>query len=245
MNPAYAFNTFLGPALVIALIFAECAGKYSSNTKQKRLLCGFLIAAFVLLIIDLTFSLLPNPAKIIWYCIAALFLYIYFNNVKNETRIDALTGLGNRYSFNEFTGRLSRQKAGESWVIVMIDLEHTKEINSTHGYLEGDNAIRELAAVIKSCIRKTVFAARYGGDEFVIATKVKYGIEGILKKIKEELASYNEKIGKPYKIEISYGFDIYTTGSRQIEEFLNHVDGLMDKHKEERRVEDTVNGGTA
>ena len=247
MYPVYAFNIFLGPALVIVIIFAEYAGKYSNNTKQKFLFCGLLIAAFIFLIIDLIFSLLPDSAKIIWYCIAALFLYIFLRAVKKETGIDALTGLHSRYSFNEFTGRLSRQRSGESWVIVKFDLEHTKEINNTYGYLEGDGAICGLAGVIKNCVRKTDFAARYSGDEFIIATKVEYGIENLIKKIKEELASYNDKIRKPYKIEISYGFDIFTTdGSRQIEEFLNHIDELMYKHKEElRRAGDTEKGGTA
>jgi diguanylate cyclase (GGDEF)-like protein len=244
---AYVFSTFLGPALVLAFVFAECAGKYSSNTRQKYRFCGFLTTAFILLIIDLIFSLLPNSAKIIWYCIAALFLYIYLKTAKNEARIDTLTGLGNRYSFNEFTGGLSRQKSGESWIIVKLDLDHTKEINNAYGYLEGDNAICRLASVIKNCVRKTDFTARYSGDEFIIATKLEYGIENLIKKIREELASYNEKSRKPYRLEISYGFDIFKTdGSRQIEEFLNHIDELMYKHKEERRrAGDTNSGGTA
>jgi diguanylate cyclase (GGDEF)-like protein len=102
--------------------------------------------------------------------------------------------------------------------------------------MEGDNALRDMAAIIKKCVRGTDFAARYGGDEFVLATRVENGIADLINAIKIEAIKLNEKNIRPYKIDISYGFGIYTAdGTSPIGTFLNHIDELMYKQKEEHR----------
>nr|AGS52368.1 diguanylate cyclase/phosphodiesterase (GGDEF & EAL domains) with GAF sensor [uncultured bacterium contig00073] len=175
---------------------------------------------------------------ILWPFVTAGLLYFYFSVIQNDNSIDSLTGISNRYSFNEFTDKLSQRKTGESWAIVMIDLDHFKSINDRFGHLEGDNALRDMASILKNCIRRNDFIARYGGDEFVLATRAENNIEDLISAAKKEADKLNEKNLRPYKIEISYGYDIYTAdGSRPIEEFLNHIDALMYKQKEERRSE--------
>ncbi|MCL2244605.1 MAG: GGDEF domain-containing protein [Treponema sp.] len=181
-------------------------------------------------------SIISVYAKPIWPFLAAFLLYTYFIIVQKETRIDNLTGFENRYSFNEFVNGLSRRKASESWLILIIDMDRTRDINNNYGHLEGDNAIRSLAAVIKNCVRKTDFVARYGGDEFALVTKSETSADVIIKDIKEELSRYNEKSRKPYKIGIICGSDIYKTGTnRQVEEFINHIDSMMHDQKQEHR----------
>jgi diguanylate cyclase (GGDEF)-like protein len=163
-------------------------------------------------------------------------LYAYFFIIRTEANIDSLTGISNRYSFNEFVNKLSRQSAKESYAIVMIDMDHFKKINDTLGHLEGDNALKDMAAIIKGCIRRSDFAARYGGDEFVLATRVENNIEKLMERIQQAITIQNEKKIRPYQIEMSYGCDVYTTGQNQsINEFLTHIDTLMYKQKGERR----------
>jgi diguanylate cyclase (GGDEF)-like protein len=115
-------------------------------------------------------------------------------------------------------------------------MDHFKKINDTLGHAEGDNALRDMAAIIKGCIRHSDFAARYGGDEFVLVAKAEYDIEKLISRIEKTMEIQNEKHIRPYTLEMSYGYDVYTAGqSRSINEFLNHVDGLMYQHKAERR----------
>jgi diguanylate cyclase (GGDEF)-like protein len=177
-----------------------------------------------------------RTGSLTWPCFAVALLYIYFFIIRSDAKIDSLTGIGNRYSFNEFTNKLSRLSVKQSWAIVMIDMDHFKEINDKYGHLEGDNALRDMAEIIKDTIRHSDFTARYGGDEFVLAVKMDYDIEKLLARLQETITRWNERRTRPYRIEMSYGYDIYTTGgTRSMDEFLKHIDTLMYKHKAERR----------
>lgn len=131
---------------------------------------------------------------ILWPFVTAGLLYFYFSVIQNDNSIDSLTGISNRYSFNEFTDKLSQRKTGESWAIVMIDLDHFKSINDRFGHLEGDNALRDMASILKNCIRRNDFIARYGGDEFVLATRAENNIEDLISAAKKEADKLNEKI---------------------------------------------------
>ena len=53
--------------------------------------------------------------------------------------------------------------------LVMIDLDHFKQINDNHGHAAGDHMLRAFADCVRITLRKTDLAFRYGGDEFVIA----------------------------------------------------------------------------
>jgi diguanylate cyclase (GGDEF)-like protein len=86
-------------------------------------------------------------------------------------RTDSLTGLTNRRAWNEeFPQRLERAKRNQQpLTVAMIDLDHFKRFNDTHGHLEGDALLREMGVVLRVSFRVNDFTARYGGEEFVVA----------------------------------------------------------------------------
>jgi diguanylate cyclase (GGDEF)-like protein len=189
-------------------------------------------------------DIILGTGGLIWPCFTASLLYSYFFIVRSDSKLDSLTGIGNRYSFNEFINNLARQNTKEVYSVVMIDMDHFKQINDTLGHPEGDKALRDMAAIIKSCTRHTDFAARYGGDEFILAAKADSDINRLMARIQGAIDNQNEKNLRPYKIEISYGMDVFTTHSGQsIEAFLAHIDSLMYKHKAERRRRSDLNAG--
>jgi len=253
MSFANAINTFFGSALIIIIIFAECVIKYSGDRILKKRFCAFLLITFFSLVADFLFSLfnkIPESIvseKLIWPFMAALLLYIYLFIILKETKIDTLTGLDNRHSFFEYINRLSRNKTGDAWNIVILDIKNFKSINEIYGHLEGDNALRSLAEIIKTFVKKTDFAARYGGDEFAIVTKAEAGIEEMMNGINEELGRLNEKSKKLYNIEVSYESGVFTAdGNMSIEKILNNIDKLMRKrHEESRRAGDLKAGVNA
>ena len=90
--------------------------------------------------------------------------------LRNAAVRDSLTGLLNH---REFFKRLGNELAraarhGGPVSVLMIDLDHFKEINDRHGHLRGDALLSDVAAAIEANIRGEDVAARYGGDEFAV-----------------------------------------------------------------------------
>ncbi len=83
---------------------------------------------------------------------------------------DQLTGLYNRHSLVDIAPRyLSKAKRHEHNVaLVVIDVDHFKQVNDTHGHSMGDQVLRAVADLLKNGCRKEDFVARFGGEEFVM-----------------------------------------------------------------------------
>jgi diguanylate cyclase (GGDEF)-like protein len=82
---------------------------------------------------------------------------------------DALTGLPNRRYFDEFCGLLARRRRAEDAVgVLMVDLDHFKRLNDSHGHDTGDVVLRAVGGAIMSAVREDDVPARYGGEEFVV-----------------------------------------------------------------------------
>lgn len=84
---------------------------------------------------------------------------------------DSLTGIWNRRHFMYLAKRelyRTRRYGGEV-ALMMIDLDHFKRINDTYGHAVGDEALKMVATIGRSILRKIDIFARYGGEEFVIA----------------------------------------------------------------------------
>lgn len=85
---------------------------------------------------------------------------------------DELTGLSSRRFLFDSVRRLlktaSRHPPRGGVSCILADLDHFKKINDTKGHSRGDEALRQLATVIKECTRETDIAARFGGEEFVL-----------------------------------------------------------------------------
>ena len=218
-------------AIVFIIVDVVCSPK---NFRHSQ---SYLIILFILIIgIGAALDIILKQGSLTWPCFAAATLYLYFFIIQSDSKIDSLTGIGNRYSFNEFIDKLSHQNTKNDYSIVMMDMDRFKEINDTLGHLEGDNALRDMAAIIKGCIRHSDFAARYGGDEFVLATQAGNDIQRLMDRIQKAIDVQNEKRARPYQIYMSYGYDVYTTNSGQsIQNFLAIIDAKMYRQKEERK----------
>jgi diguanylate cyclase (GGDEF)-like protein len=90
--------------------------------------------------------------------------------IKKMADTDGLTGIANRRSFEAMLDReLSRaQRNGDQVTLVMLDIDHFKELNDTHGHLAGDETLRQVAASLVENCRDFDTPARYGGEEFVV-----------------------------------------------------------------------------
>jgi two-component system, cell cycle response regulator len=90
--------------------------------------------------------------------------------VERLARTDALTGLPNRRVFQETLARelAVAARRGTSCGLVVLDVDHFKAVNDTHGHQAGDEVLRRIGAVLAEACRGTDVAARYGGEEFAV-----------------------------------------------------------------------------
>ena len=119
---------------------------------------------------------------------------------------DALTGLLNRtYGIKRIEELFNEYKRNkEPFSIVFIDVDSLKKINDTMGHSYGDLVLQEIASSIKSTIRQTDYAIRWGGDEFLILLRnTDYdNAEKVIKKIDDRIsASSNGRFSVSYGVE--------------------------------------------
>ena len=83
---------------------------------------------------------------------------------------DVLTGVYNRRSFDERLVEWFQafRRNGRPYALLLIDIDHFKRINDTHGHPAGDAVLRQLAQLLSDQVRASDFVARYGGEEFVV-----------------------------------------------------------------------------
>ena len=96
------------------------------------------------------------------------------DDVRAQASIDSLTKLYNRASFDEQIEREVDLATlfGKRGCLVMLDIDHFKWVNDTHGHPCGDQVLRETAETLTRCFkRKDDFIARYGGEEFAIVLR--------------------------------------------------------------------------
>jgi diguanylate cyclase len=88
----------------------------------------------------------------------------------NEARTDPLTGLANRRALNqELERRIAQlQRQGTPLSLLLVDVDHFKRFNDTHGHQAGDEMLCSMARVFRDAVRDMDLATRYGGEEFAI-----------------------------------------------------------------------------
>jgi len=85
--------------------------------------------------------------------------------------IDGLTGIANRRQLDTYLAQEWKRAAGSSspMSIAIVDVDHFKQFNDTHGHAKGDECLREIAQALRNVARRgSDLAARYGGEEFAI-----------------------------------------------------------------------------
>jgi diguanylate cyclase (GGDEF)-like protein len=119
---------------------------------------------------------------------------------------DPLTGLRNRHFVTEFLGQASAQVLGDwqkasgrrpvaqkrSFAMLLVDLDHFKTINDTHGHAAGDQVLRAFAKVAREVLRAPDMVARWGGEEFlvVVETRDREALLGIAERLRRKLAAH-------------------------------------------------------
>ncbi len=93
-----------------------------------------------------------------------------FEALRRRLMRDPLTGIFNRRFFDEFLpGELERSgKLGVPTSLLMIDVDHFKQVNDQHGHQQGDRVLARIAQILTDCSRSSDAPCRFGGEEFAV-----------------------------------------------------------------------------
>ena len=124
--------------------------------------------------------------------------------------LDSLTGLPNRRSFDLLAAQALQeaQRNCAPLVALLIDLDHFKALNDTHGHLAGDEVLRQFANVLQGSLRQSDILCRWGGEEFIVLLREIEGrqaldvAEKIRRRTEQLTFSYDEQ---PLRLTTSIG----------------------------------------
>ncbi|MFM0089190.1 EAL domain-containing protein [Paraburkholderia sediminicola] len=152
-----------------------------------------------------------------------------------EASHDYLTGLANRRKCMEALSRAVAEAAsrgftdGASLAVLFIDLDHFKEVNDAFGHAVGDELLRAFAKRLRAILEPAFFAARVGGDEFVLLLRdtTESAVEAFAHAVLSELAVPFEVWGRSISLSASIGIALLREAPDSAETLLSHADTAM------------------
>lgn len=164
-----------------------------------------------------------------------------YGQTKEQARTDVLTGLYNR---REFGLRLAEEHAravryDKPYALMMLDLDHFKQVNDTYGHPAGDAVLKTLADILRKQLRDVDLAARYGGEEFVVVFPEISG--GAAKLVAERVCHavaatpFRSPDGREIGLTVSIGVSCYPDCAGSPQEVVDRADQALYVAKEAGR----------
>ena len=144
---------------------------------------------------------------------------------------DRLTGLYNP-AFLEYVGS-REEKSGTQMTGIMIDLNGFKSINDRFGHAMGDQALVDVAHILRHAVGDIGITVRFAGDEFIVLLNT--GDEAVVKRtmagIRQGFKLFNMDGKRPYQLSASMGRCPFKVGSHSVQEFMTVADHAMYEDK--------------
>ena len=157
---------------------------------------------------------------------------------ERASNTDPLTGLANRRSFQHSLDRAMVTAASEPFGLLLLDVDHFKRTNDTHGHQSGDDVLVAVVACMQTTLPENAVVGRWGGEEFTILVP---GVQShdTLRSVAEgiRLAVRNERLATrrgALAITISCG-GVLSCGGRDSEELVHAADAAMYRAKQSGR----------
>jgi diguanylate cyclase (GGDEF)-like protein/PAS domain S-box-containing protein len=162
------------------------------------------------------------------------------NKLQTLSLKDDLTGLYNRRGFFTIAGeylQLADRKRTQMFLLFM-DLDNLKWINDTLGHHKGDEALFNVAQILKKTFRKSDVKGRMGGDEFAIfpIDSTHVGAKTVETRLRSNIKSFNLDRGNPFTLSVSMGIASYDPEHPcSVDELLVRADKLMYEEKRQKQ----------
>ena len=159
-------------------------------------------------------------------------IILYLSIMAGQVQLDFLTNLYNKNKLFNYL-HIKMKPDEDNLYLILLDINKFKSINDNFGHIEGDNALRIFSSCLKDfCSKNSYFAARYGGDEFIIVVDDKNAvIDEVISNLSKEINEMNDSLDKEYKLYASIGYAKYSNKIKTIPEFIAIADEMMYKNK--------------
>lgn len=236
-GPYFALHvTYCYGLLIYSLMYLIKHKQYIEKRKYVSM-----IVYFIPMAIGTTIQVLFYGYSLNWVGMMLSLLIIYFNIQNRGINTDYLTGIYNRRQLDEYIKeRIKNSTENKSFSAILLDLNEFKSINDRFGHKIGDEALKDSVEIIRRSLNTDDFIARFGGDEFVIITDIYNGqtLDKVVNRIRKNVENFNVSNLKPYNIDFSIGYDIYSCNSKmEADEFFKHIDMLMYENKKISYIE--------
>jgi len=149
---------------------------------------------------------------------------------------DELTSLPNRALFidriRQATARAERHQT--RFAVMFVDLDNFKVVNDSLGHAAGDDLLKEVAKVLRGCVRATDTVARFGGDEFALLQEETQAdeVDETARRIADALGRSISVDGQSFFASASIGIALYPTDGKDAETLLKSADSAMYQAKD-------------
>jgi diguanylate cyclase (GGDEF)-like protein len=161
--------------------------------------------------------------------------------ISRQAYSDTVTGLPNRWALDQRLDQevFNARRTGNTFAVIMMDLDGFKTVNDTHGHAVGDQVLRTIFNYLSTSMRATDFLARYGGDELtLILSRTDIASTGVVvEKILEKVANFSFEAPDSEKIHlgISCGIAIYPIHALTAADLLRAADEALYRAKKHNR----------
>ncbi len=165
---------------------------------------------------------------------------VIYDETKEDAYTDLLTGLPNLRYFDVFAEQELRRARNSTYpvTLVMMDLDHFKEVNDTLGHKTGDRVLIEISHVLRNQMRKSDTCIRYGGDEFIgiLPGADSTASRTVLRKLQDAIDQHPIQLsdGREIQMGVSLGAATFPDDGNRLEELIVIADKRMYENKTKR-----------
>ena len=240
----YTYMLVISSIYLFAVIPIAGYNMFRSRSATKRLSSSALVSSVIIILVFILIDDMLMKTTILPAAIFAVIIVCFITMQEANINSDALTNMNNRRKADEhLVAEMNTVSETQPLYLFIGDIDHFKGINDNYGHLEGDDALILCAETLKHLtIRHGGFAARFGGDEFLVsirtanhAGKPAFDPEAVIKEINDELKRKVEVYNKPYSLSMTVGYARCTDRSESIKTYFSVADEMLYSRKAGKR----------
>lgn len=206
-------SLYIGGAPLVYWVYPGSAAAYLFVRPRQALLLNGLVGLAVLPVLVESLDAILLARLLVSWVLTNLPVFLFASCVQSQhlaltslVTHDPLTGVGNRRAFSQRVSELiaAGQRRSAPAALLLLDLDHFKQLNDTLGHAQGDKVLSGFAELIQGRIRLTDGLYRYGGDEFVLLLSDTLQPDALrfADQLRQQVMDKSPRLGSPFTISV-------------------------------------------